>query len=341
MNRDDMIAHLSGLDLQDRYPVWIISCNRAGSAPTLDAISASWVRTDDVNVLVRESQAAAYRAAYPRLQVHAMPDERINNVGRTRWAAAELARALGEDTIVMMDDDVLKLDFLYQSAHKSGLNAGAECSGASSKADREQLPNLDELVVTAFAATALAVFAVEPKAVLGGMNKRHMSFSPKNHRTWYTVNGGATARQVYAWHLARMEDAGVALNTEHFGRHGDDIGLTAQVLAAGLDCFTTPSFVFDHWPEEVNIHRSTLRNAENAPALHAAEWEALQHYPIKDYIRVKRSKVDGSYQWGDVDWQKLAKLRGQPTRHVGWDPALPPAGPFGQPQVDALLQALL
>lgn len=340
MNHESMIEHLAGLDLQARYPVWIISHQRAGSAPTLDGISASWVRTDDVHVLVRQSQLADYKAAYPRLQLHAYPDENIPNVGTTRWAAADLAYALGDDVIVMMDDDVLKLDFLYQGAHKSGVNAGAECSSASGKADRAQLPNLDELVVTAFASTAREVFAAEPGAVLGGMNKRHMSFSPKNHRTHYTVNGGATARQVYAWHLARMDQAGVALNTQLFGRHGDDIGLTAEVLAAGLDCFTTPSFVFDHWPEEININRSTLRNAANAAGLHAAEYKALMQYPIRDYLRVKRDIV-GNYQWGDVDWQRLAKLRGQPTRHVGWDPALPPGGPFGKAQVDAVLSALL
>lgn len=336
MKRDDMLAHLAGLDLTDRYPIWIISYNRPGSAPTLDAISTTWQRTDDVNVLVRESQAAAYKAAYPRLSIRSLPDEQISNVGRTRWGAAELARALGEDVIIMMDDDVLKLDFLYHSAIRTGKNAGAESSGASNLADRETLPNLDERVVMGFGATARELFAVEPKAVLGGMNKRHMSFSPKNHRTWYIVNGGATPRQVYVWHLARMEQHGVALNTELFGRHGDDIGLTAEVLAAGLDCFNTPSFVFDHWPEEINITRSTLRNAENAPALHAAEWDALQQYPIKDYLRVKRDLI-GRYQWGDVDWVKLAKVRGQATRVVGWDVALPPRGPYDLPHMADLI----
>lgn len=336
MNRDDMTRYLVSLDRDERYPVWIISYNRAGSAPTLDNISATWERTDDVNVVVRSSQAAAYRQAYPRLTVHGLPDEQISNVGRTRWGAAELARALGEDVIVMMDDDVLKLDFLFESAHRTGKNAGAECSGASSKADRAGAPNLDELVVMAFGDTARQLFAEEPLAVLGGMNKRHMSFSPKNHRTRYIVNGGATPRQVYVWHLERMEEHGVALNTELFGRHGDDIGLTAQVLAAGLDCFNTPSFVFDHWPEEINIKLSTLRNAENAAGLHAAEWDALQQYPIKDYLRVKRDLI-GNYQWGDVDWVKLAKHRGQPARVVGWDAAQPPKGPYGLPDLATLI----
>lgn len=336
MNREEMTAHLAGLSTADRYPIWIISYNRAGSAPTLDSISASWERTDDVNVVVRQSQAAAYRAAYPRLQVHALPDERISNVGRTRWGAAELARALGEDVIIMMDDDVLKLDFLFQSAHRTGKNAGAECSGASNKADRVALPSLDERVVMGFGETARWLFEDEPLAVLGGMNKRHMSFSPKNHRTRYIINGGATPRQVYVWHLERMEEHGVALNVGLFGRHGDDIGLTAEVLAAGLDCFNTPSFVFDHWPEEINIERSTLRNAQNAAGLHAAEWEALQEYPIKDYLRIKRDLI-GNYQWGDVDWVKLAKHRGQPARVVGWSDDLPPRGPYGLPDLATLI----
>lgn len=337
MHRTAMRDYLNNLSLEDRLPVYIISYKRAGLAPNLEFINDNWARADDVNVVVLQSEKAAYVAAYPRLTVHGLPDDQVNTVGKARWRAAELAHALGDEVIIMMDDDVLKLDFLHHSAHRTGKNAGAECSGLSNKEDRAAVPSLEERVVMGFGDTSRHVFEQEPQAVLGGMHKRHMSFSPRNHRTRYTVNGGASPRQVYVWHVDRMMQHGVALNTKLFSRHGDDIGLVAEVLKAGLDCFLVPSFVFDHWPESVNITKSVLRNAHTAPALHAEEWEALQQYPIKDYLRVKLSMLDGSYQWGDVDWRKLAKIRKQPTRHIAWDQALPPEGPYGLPDHATLI----
>src|SRR5699024_4525852 len=105
---DLMRDWLASLDPADRYPLWIISYNRPGTAPMLDR-AATWSSAGDVNVLVRTSQADAYRKAYPALNVVAMPDVTIPNCGSARWTAAQLAYADGSPTALLFDDDVLSM----------------------------------------------------------------------------------------------------------------------------------------------------------------------------------------------------------------------------------------
>lgn len=316
MRRHEMHDWLLSLDKGDRAPLWIISYNRPGTAPFLE-MARQFERTDDVNVVVRASQWADYERAYPELEIHALPDEQIPSCGAARWGAADLAYSMGQDVVMMFDDDVIRLGYLFERAIQSGPNAGKPASAHDVKADLEVVPDVIERVATAMSAIAEDVFTAHPNAVLGGPVKQHMSFDPKNQATKYLLNGGLTPRQAMVWHLDRMNHAGVRLNLEEFGVHGEDIGLLATLLAAGLDAFALPSLVYDHWPEAVNIERSQIRNAENAAELHAWEWECLQRYPIKDYLRVKTDLL-GRYEWGDVHWQKLHKLRGTQPYREDW-----------------------
>lgn len=317
MKRDEMIEYLAGLDKAERFPIWVISYNRAGTAPLLEK-AKSWERQHDINIVVRDSQRKAYQEAYPAMTVYGVEDDKIDCVGKARWMAAELAQGFGDDEILMFDDDVLSLRFLFERAFMRGPNKGKPCSGHSTLDDLEYLRDLEERVLSGMTDVARRVFAAHPKALIGGNIKQHMSFDVRNQETMYILNGGVTPRQAMVWNVGRMHDMGVSLNTERFGIHGDDIGIVAEVLAAGGDCFAMPSFAYEHWPESINIRTSVVRNADTKKALHEFEWESLQQYPIRDYLRTKRSIIDGSFEWADVNWVRLAKLRNEPTLRVGW-----------------------
>lgn len=324
MRSEVMLPWLESLDLEQCLPVWTISYGRAGQAPWLDLVSRTFPRPDLVNVLVRQSQLDAYRAAYPAVTVHALPDEDLLGCGTTRWAAAQLARSMGHSAVIMTDDDVLRLDAKVQGAIQRGPNAGKECSTSTSKPQSDQL---SQHMLTAISMVARDVWAEHPEAMLGGLCKRHMSFDVKNHRTKYLLNGGATPRQVTVWHLDRMEAAGVFARRdwwlERFAITGEDIGWTAEVLLNDGDVWVTPSFVFDHWPESVNIQTSTIRSPETAAAQHAHDYESIGLYPahIRDGFKWTRSIIDGSPQWGDVAWRTMGKLRKRPTQAFLWDEA--------------------
>lgn len=321
MNREDMQDWIGDLNPVDRYPLWVISYNRPGTAPFLNR-AHEWATAGDVNVLVRSSQMEMYREAYPKFRIHHRADDMIPNCGSARWQASQIALEEGFEAALLFDDDVLSLNFLFESAIMSGKNAGTECSRNSNNEDRALFPDLDERILAGMSKVAGDVFENHQMAMLGGLIKRHMNFSAKNHATKYVINGGVTPRQAMVYNMARMDKHNVEMDTDLFGVHGEDLGMNAAVLAADGDCFAIPSFAYDHWPEEVNIHESTIRNAGNAARLHRQEWESLQHYPIKDYLRTKTSIIDGSYEWGDVDWKKAAKVRGRSTIHVPWETPL-------------------
>lgn len=320
MQLEEMVEWVKSHDKADRVPMWVISYNRL-DAPTLLKMR-QYERTDDINVLVRESQRAGYESAFPMLNIHTLPDERIDSCGAARWGAYDLARELGQDEVIMLDDDVLQFRFMYERAKVQGPNVGEMCSGVASTTDAEDhfgsLIALEEASITAFGALGRQVFEEQPKTVVGGMIKRHMSFAISNHQTRYVLNGGATPRQVMIWNTERMEHNGVRLNLEHFGVTGEDIGLMASVLERGLDVFCSPSFAFDHWPEDVNLERSTIRDHSTLPLFMEYEYEVLQQYEIgANYLKEKR--IPGSaHGWKDVAWAKLAKHRGVPSERVMW-----------------------
>jgi hypothetical protein len=316
----EMVEWVKSHDKNDRVPMYVISYNRL-DAPTLLKMQ-HYERTDDIYVVVRDSQAEMYAEAFPMLQVVSLPDDQIGSCGAARWGAFDIAREYGHDEVIMLDDDVLQFRFMYQRAKVQGKNIGELCSGVASATDAEEyfgtLVAMEESSITAFGRLGLEVFAEQPKAVVGGMIKRHMSFSIENHRTRYILNGGATPRQAMIWNTARMKEHDIRLNIEHFGVTGEDIGLMATVLENGLDVFCTPSFAFDHWPEDVNLEKSVIRDERTLPLFMEYEYDILQNYEIgPNYLKEKR--IPGSeHGWKDVSWQKLAKFRGQPTERFHW-----------------------
>lgn len=317
---EEMVAYCQAADKNDRVPMYVISYNRL-DAPTLLKM-AQYERTDDIYVVVRDSQVEAYAEAFPMLQVVSLPDEDINSCGAARWGAFDIARHYGHDEVIMLDDDVLQFRFMYQRAKVQGKNVGELCSGVATTGDAEywfgSIPLLEEAALTAFGLLGAEIFAEQPKAVVGGMIKRHMSFDIENHRTRYILNGGATPRQAMIWNTARMAEHYVRLNLEHFGVTGEDIGLMATVLEAGLDVFCTPSFAFDHWPENVNLERSVIRDERTLPLFMEYEYEILQQYEIGPNYLKEKAIAGSDHGWKDVSWQKLAKFRGQPTQRFDW-----------------------
>lgn len=321
MQQEEMESWLAELGTQSRLPVWSFSYNRAGQVPGLDAPflreTNRWANREDIHVVVRESQVGRYQEAFPWISFWPVPDAG-DCVGRSRQAALDFANTMGHDEIVLVDDDLTNTSFLYQGYVKSGKNTGLPCSRRSGR--HHPMPEgrvVSEYVVAGISEVGRTVMASHPEAVLGGGVKQHGAIGDPLHRTMYRLNGGVTPKQLMVAAPARLADAGVRLDVDLFGRHGDDIGLVAEILTAGLACWAMPTFTYDVWPEDQNINKSVVRNPETAHELHAEEWAALQKYPIKDHLRVKTSLLDGSFEWADINWQSWAKVSTvQPVVHL-------------------------
>lgn len=320
MLRDEMFHHLYRAEKEDRLPVWVISYNRF-DAPTLSRLQ-DWVRLDDVHVVVRESQAAEYREAFPALRFEALPDKRIDSCGAARWGAYDLAVEYGHQRAVMLDDDLLQFRPLYQHHFVRGPNAGMPCSRVFDKEDIVEFGGvaaLEEAAITMFGQTANMVFEEEPKAVIGTAIKRLRSFDNRNQQTRYLLNGGSTPRQWTAWDIERLAENGIRLDLQQFGIVGEDVGFLATLFQAGMDAFTMPSFAYEHWVESVNETKSLIRTADNRAILSEHEYTMLQNYEMgHHYLRVCPKGGD-EYEWGEVDWRGLNKYRGTTQKRVLWD----------------------
>lgn len=314
-----MFDRLSAADKNDRVPVWVISYNRF-DAPTLTRM-AEWERLDDVHVVVRSSQFDRYVEAFPTLQFEPLPDDRINSCGAARWGAYDLARELGHQRAVMLDDDLLQFRPLYQHHFVRGPNAGMPCSRVADKDDIAEFGGvaaLEEATVTLMGQVASGVFDEEPKTVIGTAIKRLRSFDNRNHQTRYFLNGGSTPRQWTVWELERLEEHGIRLDLDQFGVVGEDVGFLATLFQAGMDAFSMPSFAYEHWVEAVNATKSQIRTEDNRAILSEHEYLMLQKYEMGNhYLRVCPKGGD-EYEWGEVDWRAMKKYRGNEMKRVFW-----------------------
>lgn len=327
MLKDEMFDRLRNADKGDRLPVWVISYSRY-DAPTLSRM-AGWERLDDVHVVVRESQAAEYRKAFPHLTFEATPDGQIDSCGAARWGAYDRAREYGHEQAVMLDDDLLQFRPLYQHHFVKGVNAGSPCSRVADKkdiADFGGVELLEEATITLMGQTARGVFEEEPNTVIGTAIKRLRSFDNANHQTRYYLNGGATPRQWTAWNLSRLEEHGIRLDLERFGVVGEDVGFLATLFQAEMDAFTMPSFAYEYWHNEgqgknpEGDSKSLIRKPGVAALLSEHEYACLREFDMGDnYLRVCPKNGD-EYEWGEVDWRRLAKFRGSQMYRVPWNP---------------------
>lgn len=300
----------------EMHPIWIISKGRAGDATTLDTLFADLGEdASKVYVFVSPAEYEDYKSHYPDFNI--IPRDKQGTVGGARQEAWRVAyEEYGHKRAIFMDDDILRISPMVESATYTGKNAGSESSRMLNKEYWDEVPDRIRKTLHLFSYVGDRACDEVPNMMLGSAIKQHMSFGYKNHRTMYTINNGVTPKQMMFLELERMFDAGIQLDLKYFARHGDDIATVAEVLKAGGACFAVPSITYDFLPEAQNILRSQVRNAGNAAELHALEYEGLMTLPIKHYLKEKRSMIDGSYEWGEVNWVAYKKFIGEEGKLV-------------------------
>ena len=209
-----------------------------------------------------------------------------------------------------MDDDIRNLAYMYDGVSGSG----EACSKHTIRADRLEDPLLEQKVLQDACVIAKEVFRDNPKVYLGNIRRQRMSQHAENSKLKYIVNSGPTPRQVTLINVKGLSKAGIDRDMI-FDRHGDDIGFCAVILANGGSLFNIPCLTYDYISEKCD---SVIRTPETEKELHKYEWDMLQKYPIKDYLRVSFKDDEGNYMWGDVNWQAYHKINGTQRKKVFW-----------------------
>lgn len=287
-----------GTPVTYKLPLLVPSYNRP-NAPIISMLANKMLKDDyPWFIFVRRSQARDYLASVPRDHLVAMPDDKVGTLGDTRNWMMRWAMREGYPMVFDWDDDVFRVGRKLpegnkkESSRKTGnLNPWFDTPGYWEEASR----------------LSQEVFELYPGTVVGSIQNQRWckSFT-------VTVQGGKTPRRTKILNVERLVENDLWCQPE-FRQHGEDIGNTALYLEYGWQIFTIGSLTYD-FVEETNIDLpSTLRSRdeEQNRAIHATEFESLQEYEIRDYLRVNKAYEDGSYMYGDIDWRKFRKLTGQ------------------------------
>ena len=314
MKKKRMYAELNSHTAADLFHIFVPSYNRPEFVTAEMFKNFSPEALEKVHIVVRPEQAKAYRKANPNL--HILPISKdfhlpINGLASTRQFIFEYARDHRYPYIIDMDDDIRNLAYMYDGISGSG----EACSKHTIRADRLEDPLLEQKVLQEACVIAKEVFRDNPKVYLGNIRRQRMSQHAENSKLKYIINSGPTPRQVTLINVKGLTKAGIDRDMI-FDRHGDDIGFCAVILAKGGSLFNIPCLTYDYISEKCD---SVIRTPETEKELHKYEWDMLQKYSIKDYLRVSFKDDEGNYMWGDVNWQAYHKLHGTSRKKVFWE----------------------
>lgn len=314
MKKKRMYAELNSHTAADLFHIFVPSYNRPEFVTAEMFKNFSPEALEKVHIVVRPEQAKAYRKANPNLHILPIPKDfhlPINGLASTRQFIFEYARDHRYPYIIDMDDDIRNLAYMYDGVSGSG----EACSKHTIRADRLEDPLLEQKVLQEACVIAKEVFRDNPKVYLGNIRRQRMSQHAENSKLKYIVNSGPTPRQVTLINVKGLTKAGIDRDMI-FDRHGDDIGFCAVILAKGGSLFNIPCLTYDYISEKCD---SVIRTPETEKELHKYEWDMLQKYPIKGYLRVSFKDDEGNYMWGDVNWQAYHKLHGTSRKKVFWE----------------------
>lgn len=249
-------------------------------------------------VFVRKSQARDYLHNVPKANLVVMPDDKVPNLGKTRNWMLRWAYSEGYDQVFDWDDDVFRIgrklpDGTRHQSWKSTGNSDSWFDGPGYWVEASRL--------------ARQTFALYPGTVAGSIqNQRWASTSTVQ------VQCGKTPRRTKILNVKRLTENDLWCPPEFYS-HGEDIGNLAMYLQNDWQVFTICNLVYDFVPETDISLPSTLRSRDEKKnrSVHKKEFDRLQAYEVRDYLRINKSYEDGSYMYGDVDWRKFRKITGQ------------------------------
>lgn len=283
--------------MDKRLPLLIPSYNRYPEPPLVAL--AKHCLGDDYPwfVFVRKSQAKLYTGV-PRDHMVIVPDHKIDGVGNTHNYMMRWALRKGYDQIFDWDDDIFRVGrkLAEGTRHESFKSRGNDDPWFDGPGFWEEASRL-----------ARQVFTLYPLAVAGSIQNQRWAST-----LTLQVQQGKTPRRAKIINVRRIAENNL-WTPDEFSHHGDDIGAAALYLENGWQVFTICSLTYDFTPEHDAKLPSTLRDRDEElnRAIHEEEFDNLQEYELRNYLRVTKSYEDGTYMYGDVDWRKFRKETGQ------------------------------
>lgn len=282
------------------YPIYVPSYNRAGSAPLLEILAkASRSVQKRVHVVVRDSERAAYRRAYPWATIcaHGGP----YGVGTARAAALREASFRGHRRIMMIDDDVSHLNLMEMITREDGTPHTRRYSNVKSG-----MPIHDHIPRSMAVVCHMAdqVFDMMPDAAYGSCRQGLFSNVVDTSIGAILDKGGFPACTLF-FDLDRFTWRKCP---EPYRLHGEDLSMFLHTLSEGKQAFIMPGVAYDTKVGiETTIPLDPLDERGRQDDLDAAQ----RLYPsVAKYLRpTLKNKLGGVMKIG-VAWPQWYKDTG-------------------------------
>lgn len=289
-------------------PVYIVSHRRHDNLPTLRTIPAL---RDHATVVVAAPEEAAYRAAFPGVRVMAIPAGYGGHeigLGRAKQFILESADLMGQEDILILDDDLTSLSILYSIGEGKVSRAFAGLVG-----DRRDEFQLGLLVLVA--ELARHAYRTDDTVVTAAPQSNNANRTLGSSRMRWETNRGGNPSQMQSWRPQAVLDLCGGIDLTRFNYHGEDISVLCNIVAAGGSVAQIPSIIGQYLDYET---QSVMRTPATAPALRQEEHDNLMSLKLAPYVRTKYDMLDRP-QWHALDWRKLEKDGITSTAHYLWD----------------------
>lgn len=305
--KDRIIELLQLASAEWMYPIYVPSYSRAGTAPLLNLLAkAPEDIQEKVYVVVRVSEARAYRKAYPWANI--VQQWQPWGIGPARMVAVGDADERGFDRIVMMDDDITKVGILEDR----GVNPnGSPKSGRYSHKNTDWQPWEFTLKCLALGCRmADAVFYHAEDVAYGSTRSAFMSHA-EDVRVAATIDAGGFPLcvlfiDVHRFTMRHMPKA--------FQWEGEDLAMYLDTYEQGYSTFLFNTLIFD---DDRGIP-STIPFSGDAEVDRRGNLEAGRemYTTLGPYLKVTNQNPDtGAVRRITVDWRRYHKDHGtHPTQ---------------------------
>lgn len=291
-------------------PIYIISHRRARRLRTLQTLPAL---TERARLVVAAEEAEEYRRAHPRARVLTIPKGYRGleiGVGRAKQFVFDTADLLGQDHILIIDDDLKNLSVLYAIGAGKVSHAFLQAIG-----NRQEELQLGLLVLMALCAGE--AYAAHDNAVTASPQGNNSNRTTGSSEVRWELNRGGVPSQLQSWRVDRFRDRCRELDLLNFNRHGDDIAAACLIVSAGGAVVNVPSIIGSYFDYET---QSVLRDPRTAPGLRQEEHDGLMKLPLARYVKTRTDVLDRP-QWHSLNWTALERDGRTTTARTLWTDA--------------------
>src|SRR5699024_11627371 len=133
-------------------------------------------------------------------------------IGRAKQYCLEMATLLGQDTVLMLDDDLVRLSILCEKGD-------GKVSYAFKRFVGDRIDDYQSGLLVLMAMLAQEAFAAHPEAIIASAQCNNSNRSISSSEKRWELNRGGNPSQMTVWRTDRFADLCGEMDLENFNYH--------------------------------------------------------------------------------------------------------------------------